>query len=73
MAKFEIKVIVEAPDIMMAGMAGQGIQNVINELGEHQAFLIDLSNPQVAKGYKDKLMGLLNNPVIKKLAGTFGG
>ncbi len=73
MAKFKVEISVEATDIMMAQMAGQGIQNVVDELGEHQYFLIELSNRQVAKSYKDKLMSLLNNPIIKKVAANFGG
>jgi hypothetical protein len=73
MAKFKVSVMVEAPDVMMAGLATQGVQNVLNELGEHQAFLIELADPIKAKDYKNKIMGLINNPVIKKLAGSFGG
>jgi hypothetical protein len=71
MAKFKVTVEVTAPDVMMAGIAQQGIQNVLNELGEHQSFLVELSDPKVAKSYRDKLMTLLNNPMIKKIAGAF--
>ena len=69
MAQFEVKVKVHADDILMAGIAQQGIQNVLDELKEHQNFLIDLSDRNVAKGYKDKIMGIMNNPMVKKLAG----
>ena len=69
MAQFEVKVKVHADDIIMAGIAQQGIQNVLDELKEHQNFLIDLSDRNVAKGYKDKIMGIMNNPMVQKLAG----
>lgn len=70
MPQFEIKVKVHAPDIMMAGIAQQGVQNVLNELAEHQDFLIELSDRNVARGYKEKIMSVMNNPIVKKLAGA---
>lgn len=71
MAQFEIKVKVHADDIMMAGLAQQGVQNVLDELAEHQTFLIELADRNVARGYKEKIMGVMNNPLVKKLAGAF--
>lgn len=73
MTKIKVTVTVNAPDVMMASMMQQGVQNVLDELGENQSFLIELANKQTAKGYKDKLMAMLSNPIVKKLAGTFGG
>ncbi len=72
MKKFNVTVTVEASDVMMAGLAKEGIQNVLDELGEHQYFLIELADPAKAKGYKDKILTLINNPIVKILAGGFG-
>lgn len=74
MAKqFEVKVKVKANDIIEAEIIREGIQNVLNELGENQAFLIELANPQVARNYHAKLKTIIDNPIVKKLAGSFGG
>jgi len=73
MPQFKVTVIVNANDVMMANMAAQGVQNVLNEIGADQTILIDLSDPKVAKNYRDKIMALLNNPLVKKLASGFGG
>jgi hypothetical protein len=54
----------------MAGLAKEGIQNVLDELGEHHIFF-ELADPAKAKGYKDKYY-LINNPIVKILAGGFG-
>lgn len=73
MPKFKVTISLDAPDVMMAELAAQGVQNVINELDEHQSFLIQLADAETARDYKNKIMTLVNNPVVKKLAGTFGG
>lgn len=73
MPQFKVTVLVNANDVMMANMAAQGVQNVLNEIGADQTILIDLSDPKVAKNYRDKIMTLLNNPLVKKLASGFGG
>lgn len=70
MPQFEVKVKVHASDIMMAGIAQQGAQNVLDELAEHQDFLIELSDRNVARNYKEKIMSVMNNPIVKKLAGA---
>lgn len=54
----------------MAGIAQQGAQNVLDELAEHQDFLIELSDRNVARNYKEKIMSVMNNPIVKKLAGA---
>lgn len=69
MAKFKVSIEVNAPDPMQALVYQQGIQNVVDELAEHQHFLVELSDINVARGYKNKIMGLINNPIVKKLSG----
>lgn len=67
----EVKVKVNATDVMVADIMRAGIQNVLNELGEHQAILADLSNPVVAADYRNKLMTIIDNPIVKKMANIF--
>lgn len=67
----EIKLKVNAPDVMVAELMRQGAQNVLNELGEHQSILLDLSNPAVAADYRNKLMTIIENPLVKKMAKIF--
>lgn len=72
MQKISITVNVKADDVMQAGMIGEGIQNVLNELTpEQQQFLIELSDPAVAQSYKQRLMSIIDNPIIKTLAKKF--
>jgi hypothetical protein len=71
MAKFKVQIEVDAPDPMQALIYQQGIQNVVDELAEHQHFLVELADVNVARGYKNKIMGLINNPLIKKIGGSF--
>ena len=73
MSKFKVTVLVDAPDVMMAGLYQAGIQNVLNELGENQKLLADLSDAREASKYKNMLFKMLENPLVKRLAGSFGG
>ena len=73
MSKFKVVVLVDAPDVMMAVLYQVGIQNVLNELGENQKVLADLSDASLASKYKSMLFKMLDNPLVKKLAGSFGG
>ena len=68
MPKFKVTVELHATDIMQAQIAKEGVQNVLNELAEHQSFLIELSDASVAHAYKTKIMGIINNPIVKALA-----
>lgn len=72
--EFTIKVKIKAADIMQAGLIQAGIQNILNELEPSQFdFIADLSNPDIAKSYKSKLLSIINNPLVKTLANKFGG
>ncbi len=72
--EFTVKVKVKSNDIMQAGLIQEGIQNILNELEpEHHTFLADLADKNIARSYKTKLMAIINNPIVKKLAGSFGG
>jgi len=73
MAVFEVKVKVHAEDIMMASVAQKGVQNILDELEEHQSFLIELSDRNVAKRYKAQIMGIINNKLVQSLAGKIFG
>jgi glycine/serine hydroxymethyltransferase len=71
MKVFEVKVKVQAPDIMKASLMGEGIQNVLAEIGtDNQQFLIDLADKQVTKSYAGQIIKAINNPMIKKLFGV---
>jgi len=71
MKVFEVKVKVQAPDIMKASLMGEGIQNVLAELGaDNQQFLIELADKQVTRNYAGQIIKAINNPVIKKLFGV---
>lgn len=70
MAKFEVKVTVEAPDVLMAGLMAEGIDNVLTELGDNQKFLIDLADKQVTRKYANDVLKYLQNPMVKKLLGV---
>lgn len=72
MPKFKVVVEIESPDIMMAELAAQGIQNVINELGEHQNYLIELADASLARSYKTKILNLINSKIFKSFAGKLG-
>jgi len=72
MAKFKVNITVDATDIMQAELLGQALQNILNEMGEDQAILIQFSNPGVARQYSLKIRQLANNPLAKKLLQSFG-
>lgn len=72
MAKYKVNITVEAADIMQAELLGQALQNILTELGEDQAMLLQFSNPGVARQYSIKIRQLANNPLAKKLLQSFG-
>ena len=71
MEEFEIVVKIKASDIMMATVLQKGVQNIIDELGEHQDFLIELSDKNKAKAYKNQIIGFSESPIIKNIANRF--
>ena len=68
MAQFKIEVTIEAQDAMMANLAKEGVQNILNETREYHDKLIELSDTMVAKDLKTKLFTIINNPIIKMAA-----
>jgi len=72
MKKFEIKVAVLANDVMEAEVMRQGVQNVLNEMGEqYQPFIAEMAEPGVAKSYRDRIESITQNKLFKTLAKTF--
>lgn len=65
----KVTIEIEAEDVMIADLIKDGIQNIVNELEPQQLnFLIDLSDKATAQAYKKKLMGVIDNPLVKALA-----
>jgi hypothetical protein len=71
MAKHRITIEVESTDPMMAGLVEQGLQNISNELGDIEDYLIPLADVQTAKSFNTKIKSMINNPLFKTLAGKF--
>lgn len=71
MARFIVDVEVSAPDVMQAELLRQALQNILNELGEHQSLLTQFSNPSVARDYAIKVQQLAQNPLAQKLLKSF--
>lgn len=71
MAQQKVTILVNASDILEAETMRQGIQNVVNELGEYQGFIADLAKPGVAHRYRLRLDGIMKNPMFSRLAKMF--
>jgi len=71
MARFKVEVEVDSPDIMQAELMRQALQNILNEIGEHQVLLMQFSNPGVAREYAVKVRQLAENPLAQKLLKSF--
>jgi len=69
--RITVNVVVTANDVMEAEMMRTGIQNILDELGQYQQILVELADPVMANEYKEKLMKIINNPIVKKLANVF--
>lgn len=70
MNKFKLEFQVEAPDIINAQLIKEGVQNIINELGQNTEFLTDMADIQTCKNFAAKLKKIIDNPMIKKFAKT---
>lgn len=71
MTKHKITIEIQASDILQANLIKEGIKNVVNELGDKISFLEELADKNVARSYKEKLIGIIENPIVKRLAGIF--
>lgn len=57
---------------MEAEAMRQGVQNVLDELGEeHQGFISEMAQPGVARSYRMRLESVIKNPLFKMLASKF--
>lgn len=69
--EFEVKIKVQAPTFVKASLMGEGIQNVINELGEQNLpLLLELADEDTTKRYANEVRKYLKNPMVKKLIGV---
>lgn len=71
MAKQAVTIYVEASNVLEAEPIRQGIQSVVDELGDNQGFLIELGKPGVARQYRQRLDSVMKNPLFKTLASKF--
>jgi hypothetical protein len=72
MKKFNVTVTVLASDIMEAEVMKQGVQNVLNEMGEsYQPFIVEMADVEVARGYRARIESITNNKLFKSLAKAF--
>lgn len=68
---FEVKIKVNAPSFAKAFLMAEGVQNVVNELGEqNQALLLELADEETTKRYANEVRKYLKNPMVKKLIGV---
>lgn len=68
MTKQSVTIMVNASNVLEAEQKRQGIQAVVDQLGENESYLIELGQPGVAESWKNRLMGLMNNPLFKTFA-----
>lgn len=68
----QITINVIANNALDAEQVRMGLQNIMDELGEqYTPFVATMSEPGVARSYKQKIEGLVNNPMFKMLAKKF--
>jgi hypothetical protein len=71
MTEFEVKIKVKAQNFAKASLMAEGVQNVINELGEHnQALLVELADETTTKKYAADVMKWINNPMLRRIIGV---
>lgn len=71
MATIEVKIKVQAANVLQAETLRQGIQNVVDELTGYEEFMEALADKAVAKQYRQRLDSIMKNPLFKTLAARF--
>ncbi len=70
MNDFEVKIVLKAQNFAKASLMGEGIQNVVNELGENNQLLIELADEAITQRYATEVLKWINNPMLKKILGV---
>lgn len=70
--KRKVTIEVIANNALDAEQVRLGMQSIMDELGEqYTPFIATMSEPGVARSYKQRIEGLVNNPMFKMLAKKF--
>lgn len=69
MKTIEVKVKVQANGVMEANQMRDALQNIHDEMKDNRDFLLELSDKKAARDYAGKINSLINNPMVKMLAG----
>ena len=69
MKTIEVKVKVQANGVMEANLMRDALQNIHDEMHSNRDFLLELSDKKAARDYAGKINSLINNPMVKMLAG----
>lgn len=67
---FTFQVSINANSSNDASLMAIALQNVLNELGDNQDYLLELANPQTVKQYKALLTSILDKPLVKSVFGV---
>ncbi len=70
MENIEVKIVLKAQNFAKASLMADGIQNVVNELGENSQLLIELADEATTKRYAAEVLKWINNPMLKRLIGV---
>lgn len=69
MKTIEVKLKVQANGIMEANLMRDALQNIHDEMKDNRDFLLELADKNAARDYAGKINSLINNPMVKMLAG----
>ena len=69
MKDFEVTIKIKANDVMQSTLIKEGLQNLVDELGEHQTFLVEISDKTVAHAYGKQVKSFLSNKIFASFLG----
>lgn len=69
MKTIEVKLKVQANGVMEANLMRDALQNIHDEMKNNRDFLLELADKNAARDYAGKINSLINNPMVKMLAG----
>lgn len=69
MAQYEARININAAEPKLAALIGEGIQNVLDELGKNQEMFIELADKAKTQKYANSVKAHMKNSIVRTLLG----
>jgi hypothetical protein len=69
MAQYKATINIISASPKLAALIGEGIQNVLDELGENQEMFLELADKAKTRKYAESVRTLMQSSIVRKLLG----